>query len=216
MGSAAHRAKQQGQLQKECGEEEIRFMKALRRKEMNDGMMVALLRGINVGGTNKLPMKALAAIFEAAACTGVKTYIQSGNVVFCADKDVDVAGVVKREIEKQLGLKVPVVLRTAAEIQRALKSNPFVKKGIDEDWLHVMFLEAEPTKAQVAALDAARGASLTGVPDEFVVIGREVYLHLPNGAAKTKLTNAYFDSKLKTVGTQRNWRTVGMLAEMME
>lgn len=210
MGSAAHRAKQQGQLQKECGEEEIRFMKALRRKEMNDGMMVALLRGINVGGTNKLPMKALAAIFEAAGCTEVKTYIQSGNVVFCAARGVDVAGVVKREIEKQLGLKVPVVLRTAAEIQRALKSNPFVKKGIDEDWLHVMFLEAEPTKAQVAALDAARSE-----PDEFVVIGREVYLHLPNGAAKTKLTNAYFDSKLKTVGTQRNWRTVEMLAEMM-
>jgi uncharacterized protein (DUF1697 family) len=105
---------------------------------------------------------------------------------------------------------VPVVLRTAAEMRKTIASNPFLERGIDAAWLHVMFLEDEPTAEMVAGLDAERSK-----PDEFVVIGREVFLHLPNGAAKTKLTNAYFDARLKTVGTQRNWKTVLTLAEMM-
>lgn len=171
---------------------------------------VALLRGINVGGKNILPMKALAEMFATAGCTEVKTYIQSGNVVFCYGGKKDVAAVVRAEIEAQFGLKVPVVVRSAAEMKKAIAGNPFAKAGIGEDWMHVMFLENEPAKEMVAGLDHARST-----PDEFVVKGREVYLHLPNGAAKTKLTNAYFDSKLKTLGTQRNWRTVLKLAEMM-
>jgi len=173
-------------------------------------MAVALLRGINVGGKNLLPMKALAEIFAGAGCKEVKTYIQSGNVVFRYGAKKDVAKIVRAEIERQFGLKVPVVLRSAAEMRKTIASNPFLERGIDAAWLHVMFLEDEPTAEMVAGLDAERSR-----PDEFVVTGREVFLHLPNGAAKTKLTNAYFDSKLKTVGTQRNWKTVLTLAEMM-
>jgi uncharacterized protein (DUF1697 family) len=173
-------------------------------------MAVALLRGINVGGKNLLPMKALAEIFEAAGCVDVKTYIQSGNVVFrCAGRQ-DVEAAVRAEIAARFGLKVPVVVRSAAEVARCVAGNPFVKAGIDPAWLHVMFLEDEPSAELIAGLDAGRS-----LPDEFAVNGREVYLHLPNGAAKTKLTNAYFDARLKTVGTQRNWRTVLTLAEMM-
>ncbi len=177
---------------------------------MSREMAVALLRGINVGGKNLLPMKALAEIFAAAGCTEVKTYIQSGNVVFRCGTKKDVAKAVRAAIAAQFGIEVPVVVRSASEIKRVIAANPFVRTGIDAAWLHVMFLEREPSAAQVAGLDAARS-----LPDEFVVIGNEVYLHLPHGAAKTKLTNAYFDSKLKTVGTQRNWRTVTTLAEMM-
>lgn len=177
---------------------------------MSATMAVALLRGINVGGKNILPMKALAEMFAAAGCGEVKTYIQSGNVVFRYGAKKDVASVVQAEIAKQFGLKVPVVVRSAAEMVKVLAENPFLTAGIDEAWLHVMFLEDEPSAVMIAELDAARSA-----PDEFVVKGREIYLHLPNGAAKTKLTNAYFDAKLKTVGTQRNWRTVKTLAEMM-
>lgn len=173
-------------------------------------MHVALLRGINVGGKNLLPMKALAEMFVAAGCADVKTYIQSGNVVFRERGKKDVAAIVRTEIAKQFGLKVPVIVRSAAEIAATIAVNPFLDRSVDEAWLHVMFLEHEPDAAMVAGLDPGRSA-----PDEFMVKGREVYLHLPNGAAKTKLTNAYFDSKLKTVGTQRNWRTVKTLAEMM-
>ena len=175
---------------------------------------VALLRGINVGGKNLLPMKALAEIFAAAGCTDIRTYIQSGNVVFRHARINDVAPHVRAEIASQFGLKVPVIVRSAAEMVTAVKGNPFLRgnpdRNLDEAWLHLMFLEDQPSAALIAGLDAARSA-----PDEFVVAKREIYLHLPNGAAKTKLTNAYFDSKLKTVGTQRNWRTVKALAEMM-
>jgi uncharacterized protein (DUF1697 family) len=173
-------------------------------------MAVALLRGINVGGKNLLPMKALADIFADAGCAEVKTYIQSGNVLFRSSARADVAAAVRAAIEAQFGLNVPVIVRSAEEMAKCVAGNPFVKAGIDPAWLHVMFLEDEPSADLVAGLDAARSR-----PDEFAVAGREVYLHLPNGAAKTRLTNAYFDAKLKTVGTQRNWRTVLTLAEMM-
>lgn len=178
---------------------------------MSAEMAVALLRGINVGGKNLLPMKRLAELFIAAGCTEVKTYIQSGNVVFRNGDAELVAEKVRAEIAANFGLTVPVVVRTAAEMAKVVTSNPFGKQGVDTDWMHVMFLANAPTKEMVAALDASRGVD----GEEFVVHGREVYLHLPHGAARTKLTNAYFDSKLKTVGTQRNWRTVLVLAGML-
>lgn len=177
---------------------------------MSADMAAALLRGINVGGKNLLPMKALAEIFAAAGCTEVKTYIQSGNVVFRHGRTIDAAAAARAAIAARFGLKVPMIVRSAAEMAKTIAGNPFPDRGIDEAWLHVMFLEDEPAAALIAGLDPERSQ-----PDEFAVIGREVFLHLPNGAAKTKLTNAYFDAKLKTVGTQRNWRTVLTLAEMM-
>lgn len=173
---------------------------------------VALLRGINVGGKNMLPMKELAAMFVAAGCGEVTTYIQSGNVVFSADAKVaaGLAGVITRQIEERFGIRVPVVLRSAAEMMAVLRANPFLKAGAIEEMLHVYFLAGMPGAGDVAGLDAGRSA-----PDAFEVVGREIYLQLPNGMARTKLTNAYFDSKLRTVSTARNWRTVGKLFELM-
>src|SRR5882757_1826599 len=173
---------------------------------------VALLRGINVGGKNMLPMKELVAMFAKAGCIDVTTYIQSGNVVFCAeDKVVEglSAGIAK-QVEARFGLRVPVVLRTAAEIDAVIRANPFLKAGASEEMLHVSFLADSPGKDLVAGLDAGRSK-----PDVFAVVGREIYMQLVNGVSGTKLTNAYFDSKLKTVSTMRNWRTVLKLAEML-
>jgi uncharacterized protein (DUF1697 family) len=174
---------------------------------------VALLRGINVGGKNMLPMKELTGLFASAGCTEVTTYIQSGNVLFTADNIV-VAGLaagIAQQIDERFGLRVPVVLRSAAELTLAIQNNPFLRSGAEEDWLHVYFLASVPGAAEVAMLDPARSA-----PDAFAVVGREVYLQLPNGMARTKLTNAYFDSKLRTVSTARNWRTILKLAELLE
>ena len=173
---------------------------------------VALLRGVNVGGKNLLPMKELVGLFAAAGCDDVKTYIQSGNVIFCADDKVlkGLDRMIAMKVEERFGLKVPVVLRTSLELENVILGNPFLKAGAGEERLHVSFLADQPTAASVAGLDAVRS-----VPDEFAVVGREIYMNLINGAAKTKLTNAYFDSKLKTVSTMRNWRTVLKLAEMM-
>jgi uncharacterized protein (DUF1697 family) len=173
---------------------------------------LALLRGINVGGKNVLPMKDLAQMFSDAGCASVRTYIQSGNVIFetpgAAPKIVDL---VKAKIEKRFGYRVPMVLRTSPQLLKTIRANPFLKAGADEKMLHVYFLADSPNARAIAALDLARS-----VPDAFHVLGREIYLHMPNGMARTKLTNAYFDSKLSTTSTARNWATVLKLSEMME
>lgn len=171
---------------------------------------VALLRGVNVGGKNALPMRELATMFRGAGCVDVVTYIQSGNVVFgaAAEGVVGVAAVIEKEISERFGVRSPVIVRTALEMGKVLAGNPFA--GAAEEMLHVYFLRDLPTKAQVKALDYERSA-----PDVFAVLGREIYLHLPNGMARTKLTNVYFDKALGTVCTARNWRTVGKLVEML-
>jgi uncharacterized protein (DUF1697 family) len=174
---------------------------------------LALLRGINVGGKNKLPMKDLAEMFVEAGCKDVKTFIQSGNVLFNAPGKVakSIAGTIPDEIEKRFGHRPPIVIRTAKELAVAAANNPFLQAGAAEDMVHLMFLADSPEATRVEGLDAWRS-----VPDAFVVRGAEIYLHLPNGGGGTKFTNAYFDSKLKTVSTVRNWRTVLSLLEMMK
>ena len=173
-------------------------------------MYLALLRGINVGGKAKLPMKELAAIFAAAGATDVRTFIQSGNVIFNAADASVVFASVTLEIARVYGYPGRIVLRSAAELKAAYKANPFHKAGAPLETLHVYFLADVPDPAAVKALDPERSPG-----DRFAVRGREVYLHLPNGMARTKLTNAYFDTGLKTVSTARNWNTITKLVELM-
>jgi len=122
---------------------------------------LALLRGINVGGKNKLPMKGLAEIFAKAGCADVRTYIQSGNVIFtCAEADAEkLPFVVSAAIARRFGLKVPVVMRTAAELGKILHGNPFLAAGTPEGELHVMFLAAAPSKDDAAKLNPRRTSS---------------------------------------------------------
>ncbi len=174
-------------------------------------MYLALLRGINVGGKASLPMKELAAIFADAGAADVATYIQSGNVVFAAE---DAEGLVERvtaEIKRVYGYPGRIVLRSGDELREAYAANPFARAGAPEDSLHVYFLAARPAAAAVKQLDPARSPG-----DSFAVVGREVFLRLPRGMARTKLTNAYFDGKLATVSTARNWRTVAKLVAMVD
>jgi uncharacterized protein (DUF1697 family) len=172
---------------------------------------VALLRGINVGGKHSLPMKELAALFMKCGCSDVATYIQSGNVVFSTAGSLKLdAATLAGRIEKTFGFAVPVILRTADEFATIIRRNPFPKADPDIERLHVSFLASEPTAEQIASLDPNRSKG-----DSFRVLDREIYLLLPNGAGASKLTNAYFDSKLKTTSTARNWRTVLKLLEMV-
>jgi uncharacterized protein (DUF1697 family) len=158
-------------------------------------------------------MKDLTDVFVEAGCANVRTYIQSGNVVFTAAPRViaKVPHLVAAQIAKRFGYRTPVVLRTAEELSDVLSNNPFIAASTPEDYLHVMFLADLPDPGDVEKLDPARSPG-----DFFAVRGRDIYLRLPNGAAKTKLSNAYFDSKLRTVSTCRNWRTTGKLLEMMK
>ena len=178
---------------------------------MDNGVYIALLRAINVGGTKKLLMAELRAMFEAAGCTDVRTYIQSGNVVFRAEAALAarIPALIESEIAATKGFQVPVVTRTAAELDAVVDGNPFLAAGADPAQLHVGFLAEAPAAARIAELDPDRSPQ-----DAFEVRGREVYLHFPNGTARSKLTVDYFDRTLGTTITIRNWRTVGKLLEM--
>jgi uncharacterized protein (DUF1697 family) len=174
---------------------------------------VALLRGLNVGGKNCVPMAKLAQLFVEAGCTDVRTYIQSGNVIFKASQSKleKLPGLITKRIEESYGYKIPVVLRTAEQLGDTIQNNPFLKAGADAATLHVYFLAGLPDAGRVTSLDPARSS-----PDAFLVRGRDVYLQMPNGMARTKLSNAYFDSNLATTSTARNWRTVLKLFELMQ
>ena len=153
-------------------------------------------------------MAALAQLFAAAGCENVRTFIQSGNVVFDA-KPAMIArlpGILERSFAKAFGFPTPIVTRSARDLAAIIAANPF--KG-HQDSLHVMFLADRPKASAIAALDPTRSPA-----DEFAVVGREIFLHCPNGLGRTKLSNDYFDRKLATTGTVRNWRTVTKLLEL--
>jgi uncharacterized protein (DUF1697 family) len=171
---------------------------------------VALLRGINVSGRNKIAMAELRALVESLGNTGVQTYIQSGNVVLdsAIRSAAKVADAITHAIARELGLDVAVIMRAAAEIDAVLTANPLLARGADPAKSHVTFLAAKPAASAVRAL-----VDFDRSPDEFAVVGREVFVHCPNGYGTTKLNNTFFEKQLGVAATTRNWRTVHTLAE---
>lgn len=163
---------------------------------------VGLLRGINVGGKNKVPMTELRALFESLGHTEVSTFIQSGNVLFTTGKSVTPKRL-EIAIANRFGIDTTVVLRTPHELERVVEANPFT--GVDPSQLHVGFMAQKPLAAAVAKLDAERFR-----PEEFAIGGCELYLHLPNGMGRTKLPG-YLDRQLKIPTTVRTWNTVTKL-----
>ncbi len=172
---------------------------------------VALLRGINVGGKHKLPMRDLVPIFEEAGCRDVSTYIQSGNVLFEASAALakTLPGVVEGAIEETFGFASPVVVRAARAVQGVLATNPLLDRGVDPKALAVAFSNRTPTAAALRSLEPQRFA-----PDRLVAQGGHVYLHYPGGAARSKLTVGYLDRTLGVIHTVRNWNTVTKLGEL--
>lgn len=169
---------------------------------------VALLRGINLGGRNRVSMSDLRTLFDALGAKDVATYVQSGNVVFKSPgKAAELVQAIEKKISRDLGLNVTVLLRTKTQLARVLAGNPF--SGREPAKLHVTFLAATPDRRLVRGLDPTRAK-----PDEFRVAGREIYLHCPNGYGRSKLTNAYFEKQLGVAATTRNWKTVTKLAEL--
>ncbi len=169
---------------------------------------IALLRGINVGGKNKLPMEALKEIFADAGCEDVRTYIQSGNIIFNADAKLtqQLPTIIAAKIKTQFNYEVPVILRTARALEAIIENNPFNNPNANPKHLSVAFLSKKPSKPNVQALDPNRSPG-----DQWVLANNEIYLNFPNGIAKTKLTNAYFDRTLQCITTVRNWNTTTRL-----
>jgi uncharacterized protein (DUF1697 family) len=178
---------------------------------MTTKTFVALLRGINLGARNKVPMPKLKSAFESLGFEDVVTYIQSGNVVFRSSSGgaKKIAARIEQGIEEVFGLSIIVVLRTPAELKSIAKSNPYLPRETDLTKLHVVFLKSRPAAKAIAQLDPERSP-----PDEFTVRGREIYLHLPNGFGRSKLTLDYFERRLGVDATARNWKTVLKLLEL--
>lgn len=169
---------------------------------------IALLRGINVSGKNKLPMPDLRTLCEGLGWQNVQSYIQSGNLRFELKTDNKAAATLSIAIQQKFGYEVPVLIRPQTYFQEILQ-NPFLKEQPDLELkkLHVTFLEAAPDSTKITAL---REKDHKG--DQWRVMEDCVYLYCSNGYGHTKLTNNYLEKNLGQVATTRNWRTVNKLA----
>jgi uncharacterized protein (DUF1697 family) len=171
---------------------------------------IALLRGINVGGHNKLPMKDLRTALEEAGFDAVQTYIQSGNIV-CTSHLRSAAGVGEKigaVIEKEFFFRPQVFVLNADRFESLVAANPFPDAVADPSRLHVFFLDAEPG---VSNLEKLR--TLQGPREAFEVIDKALYLYAPDGIGRSKLA-ASIDRSLRVGVTARNWRTVEKLRQL--
>jgi uncharacterized protein (DUF1697 family) len=170
-----------------------------------------MLRGVNVSGRNRLPMGDFAEALTSLGFDEVVTYLQSGNAVVDArGRPATVASATADMLAESFGLSVPVVVRTAEELQSVLAGNPYLAAESDPTKLHVTFLAEQPDRR--ATVDRPVGAG----KDTFEVAGRDVYLHCPGGYGRSKLTNDFFERRLGAPATTRNWRSVVALAELAE
>ncbi|SCE69260.1 DUF1697 domain-containing protein [Micromonospora mirobrigensis] len=172
---------------------------------------VALLRGINVGASTRIAMADLRRVVTDLGHEDVRTHLQSGNVILASPTrdPAKLARGIEKAIADQLGLTVPVLIRTAAELTAVVEVNPYPDQD-DPTRLLVAFLAEQPAKAKAAAL-AVPGTENV----EFTIAGREVYQHFPDGGyGRSKFTNAHLEKQLGVVGTTRNWKSVRTLAEL--
>ena len=172
---------------------------------------IALLRGINVGGHNKIKMEELREMFASLGFENVKSYIASGNVAFDTRKTTDRALVTKLEkaIKSNFSLEIEVMIRTVSEIENVVRENPFEKEFNDETKLFVVFLKEELPEEKAALLTSHNNEFET-----FEVHGRNIYCLSKKGFIKSLLGKKYIDNKLKISATARNWRTVNKLLKL--
>ncbi|XID94852.1 DUF1697 domain-containing protein [Paenibacillaceae bacterium WGS1546] len=171
---------------------------------------IAWLRGINVAGQRKVEMKRLKTVFEQADLLRVRTYIQSGNVVFeaAAEEEERLASRIERAIEEEFGFPVPVVLRTADELEEVIRRNPF-KEAVDSEAIsvYVSFLKEKPSKEAAASC-----MEIGNDVDELIIGDREAYVLIRKNDGKSLFSNNFLEKKLKVAATTRNWATVNKLA----
>ena len=172
-----------------------------------------MLRGINVSGHKRILMKDLKLLFENLGFQQVTTYIQSGNVIFSYPKELTELSIeqqIASAIIEKYGFHVPVIIRSVDDLRKVTESNPYItQNSIDLERLYVTFLSDAPTKASVDKIVAT-----VFLPEKFQIIGREVYLYCPLGYGESKLSNTFFEKKLKVQATTRNWNTVNKLLEL--
>lgn len=176
---------------------------------------IAILRGINVGGHRKILMKDLREIFQKMNFKNVQTYIQSGNVIFEFD---DTAGISHMEnqitngIKTKYGFDVPVIVRKSEDLFEILNSNPFINSDdFDIDRLALTFLGKEPEADKVSIIEKIDFST-----DKFKIIGNNAFVYCSGKYSDSKITNQFFENKLKIKATTRNWKTIKKLCELLE
>jgi uncharacterized protein (DUF1697 family) len=174
---------------------------------------VALLRSVNVAGYGRMAMTDLQQSFRNLGYKDVTTFIQTGNVIFTTAKKSPAK--LTTDIEGQLatdfGSSPAVILRTPAELKSVLATSPFPEQGADPSRHHVTFMATGPDPARLAEFTPPASGK-----DELVIIGREIYVHTPNGYAETKLTGTMVERRLGVVTTTRNWNTVSKLCALLD
>jgi len=173
---------------------------------------IALFRGINVGGKNKLPMKDLAATLDGVGARDVATYIQSGNAVFQSEEQdaALLSEAIEAAIKERHGFEPRVLVLGAEDLEEAVRSNPFPKAESEPKTLHVYFLAASPERPDLDALEGLKGER-----ERFVLGDGVFYVHAPNGIGRSKLA-ANIEKLLGVPVTARNWRTVRKVMEMTQ
>jgi uncharacterized protein (DUF1697 family) len=175
----------------------------------------ALLRGINVGGSRKVPMAALRTLMEGLGYGGVRTYLQSGQAVFSSDHgdEESLTEELAGAIEKQFGFTVDVIVRDHAYLKAVAEACPFPAADLEAKQLHVTYFSAPVTPGRFAGIDQA-----AHLPEEFRLGDRVLYLYAPDGLGRSKLADQLSRPRVTKglIATTRNWNTVLKLVEMTE
>ncbi len=171
---------------------------------------IAILRGINVGGHRKILMKDLIKLLESANFLNVKTYIQSGNVIFekSTKSITELEDEISTLIREQYGFEISVIVRSKDQYQAVVEENPF-QENINE--LHLTFLKSIPNQELQQVI-----STFESTPDYFELAEQHIYVHCKVKYHQTKLSNSFFEKKLKTAATTRNWKTILKIHELLE
>ena len=170
---------------------------------------IAILRGINVGGHRIIRMQDLKNLFVNSGFQNVRTYIQSGNVLFDTKlvSDSEISAKIEKAIFKNFGFEVPVFVRSVKELEQCILENPFKNNDINK--LYITFLQEEPIKENIRKTE-----SFQFDPDKFVVSGKQVFIYCEGKFHQTKLNNNFFEKSLEARATTRNWKTILKLVEL--
>lgn len=172
--------------------------------------LIAVLRGINVGGNRKILMADLKELCSNLGWKNVESYIQSGNLAFQATKPaLQLENELEQAIKTKYGYDVPVIVKTADELIHAVDQNPFNITDINPKQLHIVFLKELPAEQQLNDIK-----KITHHPDEFCIIGKNVFLNCVGKYHQSKLTHSFFEKNLGVKATARNWKTMMKLVEM--
>jgi uncharacterized protein (DUF1697 family) len=174
---------------------------------------IAFLRGVNVAGHAMISMKELPDLFLKLGLGDVKTYIQSGNIIFkneTGQNDAVIEEKIEQEIKKKFDAKVSVMLRSVSDLKSLASRNPFLKEpDFEPSRMAVIFLQE---KASQDAINKVKDIDYP--PDKFSISGREIFIYCPNGFGRTKLYTNFFEKKMGVIGTSRNWKTISTLVDM--